>query len=75
VAAGGLQSNSLAAASGPLHAACEEALEGCPDAHWHAAGIAWCRAGGIDALSVERQEACGADNASSLISMPTMRMN
>ena len=64
VAAGGLRSNSLAAASGPLD-----------DARWHAAGIAWCCAGGIDALSVERKEACGADKASSLISMPTMRMN
>ena len=64
-AAGGLRSNSLAAASAPPLAACEGALDGRPDSCRRAARAAadgGCSTGTV-APGAGRREACGADEA------------
>ena len=75
-AAGGLRSNSLAAASAPLLAACEGALDGHPDSCRGAARAAadgGCSTGTV-APGAGRREACGADNATpSVISTSSTR--
>jgi len=62
--AGGLRSNSLAAASAPPEAACEEALDGYADARCRAGGVVAAGRRAADAGAGWR-EAQGADDASS----------
>ena len=64
-AAGGLRSNSLAAASAPPLAACEGALDERPDSCRRAARAAadgGCSTGAV-APGAGRRDACGADDA------------
>ena len=64
-AARGLRSNSLAAASAPLLAACEGAFDGRPDSRWHATGAAAIGGCSTDTVApgAGRREARGADDA------------
>ena len=75
-AAGGLQSNSLAAASAPPLAACEGALDGRPDSYRRAARAAadgGCSAGTV-APGAGTRDACGVEDATpSVISTSSTR--
>ena len=75
--AGGLRSNSLAAASAPPLVACEGALDGRPNS-CRCASRATADGGystGMAAPGAGRQEACGADDATpSIISTSSSRL-